>query len=123
MSNQVRGTWPKRVFQVSLVLAALAGGALLVVSAFFYAQLPDISSLSNYQPKRPLRVFTADGVDIGGFGSERRVYQRIDQIPQLMKDSLLAVVDHARWSANSKKPCWPIALSRSSAKTRFWSCT
>jgi len=104
MSNQVSGTWPKRVIQVSLVLAALAGGALLVVSAFFYAQLPDISSLSNYQPKQPLRVFTADGVDIGGFGSERRVYQRIDQIPQLMKDSLLAVEDARFYSHGGVDP-------------------
>jgi len=40
-----------------------------------------------------LRVLTADGVEIGGFGAERRVVQRIDQIPDLMKKSLLAVED------------------------------
>ncbi|OYT92415.1 MAG: penicillin-binding protein [Burkholderiales bacterium PBB3] len=66
---------------------------LLVAVAVVFPQLPDTSTLSNYQPKQPLRVYTADGVEMGGFGSERRVYQRIDQIPQLMKDSLLAVED------------------------------
>jgi penicillin-binding protein 1A len=65
------------------------GGATLVV----YPQLPGLDILTHYQPKQALRVFTADGVQIGGFGSERRIYQRIDQIPKLMKDSLLAVED------------------------------
>jgi penicillin-binding protein 1A len=73
-----------------LVLGVLAlGVATLVV----YPQLPDLDILTHYQPKQPLRVFTADGVQIGGFGSERRVYQRIDQIPKLMKDSLIATED------------------------------
>ena len=66
---------------------------LLVAVAYLYPGLPDTTELSHYQPKQPLRVFTSDGVEIGGFGTERRVYQRIDQIPQLMKDSLLAVED------------------------------
>jgi penicillin-binding protein 1A len=32
-------------------------------------------------------------VEVAGFGTERRVYKPIDQIPKLMKDSLLAVED------------------------------
>ena len=78
----------------------LAGGAVLtallamaITIAVLYPQLPDTSSLSNYQPKLPLRVYTADGVEIGGFGTEKRTYLPIDQIPKLMKDSLLAVED------------------------------
>ncbi|MDD0812153.1 PBP1A family penicillin-binding protein [Curvibacter sp. RS43] len=92
------------------VLLGLAGlGAALVVlilvaGVLLYPQLPDTSALSNYQPKQPLRVYTADGVEIGGFGSERRVYQRIDQIPQLMKDSLLAVEDSRFYSHHGIDP-------------------
>ena len=56
-------------------------------------QLPDTSSLANYKPKQPLRVYTADGVEIGGFGHEKREYLRIEQFPKLMRDSLLAVED------------------------------
>ena len=74
---------------LTVLLMLFAAGTLLV----FYLQLPDTSTLSNYQPKQPLRVLSADGVELAGFGSERRVYQRIDQIPKLMKDSLLAVED------------------------------
>ncbi|MDZ7937460.1 MAG: transglycosylase domain-containing protein [Rhodoferax sp.] len=77
---------------------------LLAAIAFLYPQLPDTSSLSHYQPKEPLRVFTADGVPMGGFGSERRVYQRIDQIPALMKNSLLAVEDTRFYSHGGLDP-------------------
>ena len=93
-----------RVLKISLVLAALAFVFLLAAIAFFYPQLPDTSSLSNYQPKQPLRVFTVEGVDIGGFGTEKRVYQRIDQIPALMKDSLLAVEDSRFYSHHGLDP-------------------
>jgi penicillin-binding protein 1A len=75
------------------VAAALATLVVSVTLLLFAWQLPDTSSLSHYQPKQPLRVLTADGIEIGGFGAERRVYQRIDQIPALMKEALLAVED------------------------------
>ena len=94
------GSWPLRLLKISLVLAGLGLVALLALTAFFSTQLPDTSSLSNYQPKQPLRVLTADGVEVAGFGTERRVYKPIDQIPQLMKDSLLAVED-ARFREHS----------------------
>lgn len=98
------GPWPMRILKTGLVLAGLLALFLLGAAAFFYPQLPDTSSLSNYQPKQPLRVLTADGVPIGGFGAERRVYQRIDQIPQLMKDSLLAVEDSRFYSHGGLDP-------------------
>ncbi len=93
-----------RILKTGLVLAGLLVLFLLAAAAFFYPQLPDTSSLSNYQPKQPLRVLTADGVPIGGFGAERRVYQRIDQIPALMKDSLLAVEDSRFYSHGGLDP-------------------
>ena len=85
--------WLKRGAIAIGLLLAVALVTLLVALAVVVPGLPDTASLSNYQPKQPLRVYTAEGVEMGGFGSERRVYQRIDQIPKLMKDSLLAVED------------------------------
>ena len=96
--------WLQRGFLVVglLLLAGLVG--LLIALAVVIPDLPDTSALSNYKPKQPLRVFTSDGVEIAGFGSERRVYQRIDQIPKLMKDSLLAVEDARFYSHNGVDP-------------------
>jgi penicillin-binding protein 1A len=85
--------WPIRIAKTLAALLAIGVLALGVATLVVYPQLPSLDSLTNYQPKQALRVFTADGVQIGGFGSERRIYQRIDQIPKLMKDSLLAVED------------------------------
>lgn len=85
--------WPGRFLKAIAALIGLGIVALLVAVWVIYPQLPDISTLTNYQPKQPLRVLTADGVQIGSFGTERRVYLPIAQIPQLMKDSLLAVED------------------------------
>ncbi len=85
--------WPMRLVKALATLLAVGAVALGVATLVVYPQLPALDTLTNYQPKQPLRVFTADGVQIGGFGSERRVYQRIDQIPKLMKDSLLAIED------------------------------
>ena len=85
--------WPVRLVKTLAALLALGALALVAATLVVYPQLPDLGALTHYQPKQPLRVFTADGVQIGGYGNEQRVYQRIDQIPKLMKDSLLAVED------------------------------
>lgn len=91
------------------IAAALVSGGVAVTLVVFASQLPDTSLLSHYQPKQPLRVLTADGVEIGGFGSERRVVQRIDQIPDLMKKALLAVEDTRFYSHHGVDP---IGLAR-----------
>lgn len=85
--------WLRRALWALLALSlagALTLGATVLV---LLPQLPDTSSLANYKPKQPLRVYTADGVEIGGFGHEKREYLRIEQFPKLMRDSLLAVED------------------------------
>src|SRR5947209_17584797 len=43
-----------------------------VALAVAYPNLPDVSDLSDYRPKLPLRVYSADGVLIGDFGEDRR---------------------------------------------------
>ena len=80
---------------IGLVLAGLAGLAifLAVALAVAYPNLPDISALSDYRPKQPLRIYTADDVIIGEFGEERRRLMPIDEIPQAMKDAVLAIED------------------------------
>jgi len=68
---------------------ALAGFVVLVA----YPNLPSIEALTEYQPKIPLRVYTADGVLIGEFGEERRSLVTIDEVPELMKKAILAAED------------------------------
>jgi penicillin-binding protein 1A len=82
---------------------ALAGLASIVIIvgvalAVAYPNLPDISDLSDYRPKLPLRVFSAEGVLIGEFGEERRNLTPIAEIPKVMKDAVLAIEDSRFYS-------------------------
>ncbi len=72
---------------VSLLL--LVGIALAVA----FPNLPSISSLTDYRPKLPLRVYSADGVLLGEFGEERRTFTPIARIPKVMQDAVLAAED------------------------------
>jgi len=81
-----------------VVGVTLAGAASLVIIvavalAVAYPNLPDISDLSAYRPKLPLRVFSAEGVLIGEFGEERRNLTPIAEIPKVMKEAVLAIED------------------------------
>jgi penicillin-binding protein 1A len=64
-----------------------------VALAVAYPNLPEISSLTDYRPKLPMRVYSADGLQLGEFGEERRTFTPIKDIPQVMKDAVLAAED------------------------------
>jgi penicillin-binding protein 1A len=72
-----------------LCLFTIVGVALAVA----YPNLPDISDLSDYRPKLPLRIYTADGLLMGEFGEERRNLTPIREIPKVMVNAVLAVED------------------------------
>jgi penicillin-binding protein 1A len=85
-----------------LAFALLAAGVTIggVALAVAYPNLPDISDLSDYRPKLPLRVFSAEGVLLGEFGEERRNLTPIGEIPAVMKNAVLAIED-ARFYSHS----------------------
>jgi penicillin-binding protein 1A len=89
--------WPARAaaWVFGLAAGALAAALCLVglALAVAYPNLPEISSLTDYRPKLPLRVFSADGVELGEFGEERRTFVPIAEVPQVMKDAVLAAED------------------------------
>ena len=79
---------------------ALVAGALLALVALFgivlilaYPKLPPVDALVDYRPRIPMRVYTADGYLIGEFGVERRQFVRIQDVPETMKQAILAAED------------------------------
>ncbi|MGZ8981581.1 MAG: penicillin-binding protein 1A [Burkholderiaceae bacterium] len=92
-----RRPWYLRAVGVAALL--VAGGAagvallLLFVFAIVYSNLPPIDALTDYRPKIPLRVWTADGVLIGEFGEERRDFLPYNEIPEALKKAILAAED------------------------------
>ena len=79
----------------ALILGAIvAAFALLgIVAILAYPRLPSVDVLTDYRPKIPLRVYTADGYLIGEFGEERRHFMRIQDVPEGMKQAILAAED------------------------------
>ena len=61
--------------------------------AMAYPKLPDISGLTDYRPKLPLRVLSSEGELLGEFGEERRNFLAIKDTPKVMQDAVLAIED------------------------------
>lgn len=78
---------------VFLGLPLLAAAALAIAAAFAWPQLPSLDALTDYRPKIPLRIYTADGALIGEFGEERRTFVAIREVPELLKHAILAAED------------------------------
>jgi penicillin-binding protein 1A len=92
--------WRSRLVRTLLWVGGLSLAGLLslvtivgVALAVAYPNLPDISDLSDYRPKLPLRVFSADGLLMGEFGEERRNLTPIREIPKIMVNAVLAIED------------------------------
>jgi penicillin-binding protein 1A len=78
---------------VVLGLAAIATCHGRCVLSLAYPNLPSLEILTDYRPKIPLRVFTADGHLLGEFGEERRAVVSIQDVPAILKQAILAAED------------------------------
>ena len=79
----------------SVILGLVVVGALLgaLVLALLWPTLPSLEVLTDYQPKVPLRVVSAEGDLLGEFGEERRAIVAIKAVPDVMKQAILAAED------------------------------
>jgi penicillin-binding protein 1A len=72
----------------------LAGVILLAFAAVIvYPTLPSLEVLTDYHPKMPLRVYSAEGRLLGEFGEERRAFVAISDVPKPMISAILAAED------------------------------
>src|SRR5258705_2579534 len=78
------------------LLAGLSTAAVLLLALVIvlaYPNLPELGALTAYQPKIPLRIYTAEGTLIGEFGEERRAVVSIEEVPPQLKAAILAAED------------------------------
>jgi len=75
----------------SLGIAALGVVALTLV--LLYPNLPSLDVLTDYRPKIPLRIYSAEGGLMGEFGEEKRALIKIADVPEVMKNAILAAED------------------------------
>lgn len=83
------------LYPVLLVLgvAAMVIAMVAVVLILTYPNLPSLEILTDYRPKIPLRVYTSEGQLIGEFGEERREVVHFRDVPDIMKQAILAAED------------------------------
>lgn len=95
---------PKKWWQFLILFFIVGGLTLTALTALavtiIYPTLPSLDALTNYKPKLPLRVYSADGYLISEFGEERRAFIKIDKVPKNLKDAVLAIEDRRFYQHN-----------------------
>ncbi|MFN0185747.1 MAG: penicillin-binding protein 1A [Aquabacterium sp.] len=76
-----------------LVVAAASAPAQTAADSLGTFELPTLQRVLDYQPRLPLRVLTADGVEIAQFGTERRMFVPLAQVPRRLQDAVVAIED------------------------------
>jgi len=92
-------TWLNRRNVIRTLIALAVAGVLGVAAVIGYLfivvapNLPSLEAVTDYRPKIPLRIYTADKVLIGEFGEEHRDFVAIKDVPEMMKKTILAIED------------------------------
>jgi len=76
-----------------LTLATIGLTTLIIICLLAWPNLPSLDALTDYKPRVPMRVYTADGQLISEFGEERRTLVRIQNVPTHLRQALLAAED------------------------------
>lgn len=92
--------WWQYLFLLILVGTLVTSALAALAASIIYPNLPSLETLTNYKPKLPLKVYSAEGMLIGEFGEERRAFIKIENVPKPMKDAVLAIEDRRFYKHN-----------------------
>ncbi|MBI5429826.1 MAG: penicillin-binding protein 1A [Nitrosomonadales bacterium] len=81
---------PALIISALLLLPTILLGLAVMLA---YPTLPSLEILTDYRPKIPLRIYSAEGALLGEFGEERRALVTIAEVPEVMKQAILAAED------------------------------
>jgi penicillin-binding protein 1A len=87
----------RRTLVVLLFALAVGLGALGGLFLAYASDLPQVSSLEDFQPNIITQVFSADGALLGEFAIERRVIVSFQDIPPVLRNAVVAVEDADFW--------------------------
>ncbi|MGF7191702.1 penicillin-binding protein 1A [Robbsia andropogonis] len=91
-----RSAGARLALALGLLFAGFAGivgliGAFVVVLCV--QRLPTLEVVTDYQPKIPMRIYSADHVLLGEFGEERREFIHLEDVPMPLREAVLAIED------------------------------
>lgn len=90
--------WFQSLILIAITLGLVVAALVTLAAALIYPTLPSLETLTDYRPKVPLRVYSADGFLIGEFGEERRALVEIENVPDKLKQAILAAEDERFYS-------------------------
>jgi len=93
--------------QLKLVLILAGTGLVLIFGYIFYLaqDLPSLDQLENYDPDLVTRIYSADGEILDELFLEKRIFVGLDQIPNNMKNAVIASEDrrfYNHWGIDSR---------------------
>jgi penicillin-binding protein 1A len=97
----------RRIVVTTLFTGAVVIGALLGVFLAYESDLPQVTSLEDFQPNIITQVFAADGSLLGDFAIERRVVVPFKDIPPVLRNAIVSVEDADFWKHMGLNP-WRI---------------
>ncbi|WP_373777067.1 penicillin-binding protein 1A [Glaesserella sp.] len=83
----------KIIFSALLTLIIVGGIAAGLLYVHLKGDLPDVSTLKTVELQQPMQIFTSDGKLIGEVGEQRRIPVKLDEVPPLLIDAIIATED------------------------------
>jgi len=105
--NVARILTVRRVVVTALFVAAILGGGLIGVFLAVESDLPQVTSLEDFQPNIITQVLASDGSVLGEFAIEKRVVIAFRDIPPVLRNAIVAVEDADFWKHMGLNP-WRI---------------
>lgn len=82
-----------RLLFAFLLFLSIAIGALSGLLIVYKSDLPRVQELQDFRPNVITELYSDDGRTVGSFALERRVVISYDEIPELLRDALIATED------------------------------
>ena len=99
----------------SAAIIAVTGLIFILGYIFYLAQdLPSLDQLENYDPDLVTRIYSADGEILDELYLEKRIFIGLDQIPNNMKNAVIASEDrrfYSHWGIDSRSILRAIAIN------------
>ncbi|MFK8082080.1 MAG: penicillin-binding protein 1A [Granulosicoccus sp.] len=97
-----KSSWLAKLFKWLAITCILFGVIAAVGVGYLYykiaPELPDVQLLRETQLQMPLRIYTADGDLIAEYGEKRREPIQISQVPESLKNAIIAAEDQTFYS-------------------------
>ena len=114
--------WLQRAGLTLLFVLAIVFGAVVGILLAYETDLPQVSSLEDFQPNIITQVYAADGSLLGEFAIERRVVVGFKDIPPVLRNAVVAVEDADFWKHLGvnlwRIPCAALANLRSGRRSQ-----